>query len=92
MAQIGREIRFDAAFQKHRQHQVALLDSIRAKSEIVKLGGGKDASERHKKKGKLLARDRIQKLIDQGSSFLEIGLFAVYGMYVAQGNAGSVRS
>ena len=89
MSFIGKEIRPDAAFQKHRQHQRALLDSIRAKSEIVKLGGGKEASERHRKKGKLLARERIERLIDPGSSFLEIGLFAAYGMYGEYGGAPS---
>ncbi len=89
MARIGSDIKVDATYQKYREHQRALLASVRAKGEILKLGGGKDAIEKHRKKGKLFARDRIQKLIDPGSSFLEVGLFAAYGMYEEYGGAPS---
>ena len=44
----------------------------------IKLGGGKEAMDRHRKRGKLPARERIQKLIDPGSQFLEVGLFAAF--------------
>ncbi|HLX12237.1 MAG TPA: carboxyl transferase domain-containing protein, partial [Bacteroidota bacterium] len=66
-----------------------LLRDLRAKEEIVKLGGGKAAIEKHHSRGKLTARERIAKLIDPGSSFLEIGLFAAYGMYEEYGGAPS---
>jgi 3-methylcrotonyl-CoA carboxylase beta subunit len=89
MARIGSDIKADASFQKCREYHRALLASVRAKGEIVKLGGGKDAIEKHRKKGKLLARERIQRLIDPDSSFLEVGLFAAYGMYEEFGGAPS---
>lgn len=89
MARIGSDINADATFRKYREHQQALLDGVRAKGELVKMGGGKGAIEKHRKKGKLFVRERIQKLVDPGSSFVEIGLFAAYGMYEEFGGAPS---
>lgn len=89
MAQIGTNVKIDASFQKFKEHHRALLATVRVKGDLLKWGGGKDAIEKHRKKGKLFARDRIQKLIDPGSSFLEIGLFAAYGMYEEFGGAPS---
>lgn len=57
---------------------------VRELSELVKniqLGGGVASQERHKAKGKLLARDRIEGLIDPGSPFLEIGQLAAHNVY-----------
>jgi acetyl-CoA carboxylase carboxyltransferase component len=53
----------------------------------VKLGGGKSAIERQHEKGRLTARERIEKLIDPGTSFQEYGLWAAYGMYEEHGGA-----
>ena len=44
-------------------------------------GGGKTLKERHEKRGKMLPRHRVAKLLDPGSSFLEVGLTAGYNMY-----------
>jgi len=62
---------------------------LNAKAEVVKLGGGKAGIEKQHKRGKLTARERIAKLIDPGSDFLEIGLFAAHGMYEEYGGAPS---
>lgn len=59
----------------------ALVDDLHAKLEELKLGGGVKYQERHVSRGKLLARDRIRHLLDDGSPFLEIGQMAAYGMY-----------
>ncbi|MBI2428616.1 MAG: acyl-CoA carboxylase subunit beta [Ignavibacteriales bacterium] len=53
------------------------------------LGGGADAIAKHKKKGKLTARERIGLLVDPKSKFLEVGLFAAHGMYEEYGGAPS---
>ncbi|MFN3426782.1 MAG: acyl-CoA carboxylase subunit beta [Candidatus Thermochlorobacter sp.] len=58
---------------------------ITAIADKIKLGGGKAAIEKHHAKGKLTARERIQRLLDKGSPCLEIGLFAAYEMYQAEG-------
>ncbi|MBI3585711.1 MAG: acyl-CoA carboxylase subunit beta [Ignavibacteriales bacterium] len=89
MSFIGSEIKKDAVFQKNEGNLLALVKSARTKADIVKLGGGKDAMEKHRKRGKLPARERIEKLIDPGTHFLEVGLFAAYGMYEEYGGAPS---
>ena len=89
MAHIGNNIKPDVAFQKNMGHQRALIEAYRTKGEIVKMGGGKEAIEKHRKRGKVFARERIQQLLDPGTSFLEIGLFAAYGMYEEFGGAPS---
>jgi 3-methylcrotonyl-CoA carboxylase beta subunit len=66
-----------------------LLKTLEDRTEEVKLGGGKAAIEKLHQRGKLTARERIEKLIDPGSYFLEVGLFAAYDMYVEHGGAPS---
>jgi acetyl-CoA carboxylase carboxyltransferase component len=84
---IGSEIKRDLVFEKNEDNLKNLLRVLKAKEEELKLGGGKDATEKQHKRGKLIARERIAKLIDPGSTFLEIGLFAAYEMYEEYGGA-----
>ena len=49
-------------------------------SQLMK-GGSESARDRHQARGKLLPRTRIDRLIDSGTPFLEVGLFAAYGLY-----------
>jgi 3-methylcrotonyl-CoA carboxylase beta subunit len=58
-----------------------LADAISSTASIIKSGGSVDARTRHTARGKLLPRDRIAHLLDPGSPFLEIGLFAAWGVY-----------
>lgn len=53
------------------------------------LGGGQKAIEKHKAKGKLTARERIKKLVDDEKNFFELGLFTAHGMYEEYGGAPS---
>jgi 3-methylcrotonyl-CoA carboxylase beta subunit len=64
-----------------------LVRKMEALAVTTAEGGGKKAIERHKAKGKLTARERINLLIDEHSSFLEIGLFVAHEMYQEQGGA-----
>jgi 3-methylcrotonyl-CoA carboxylase beta subunit len=84
---IGSEIKKDLVFEKNENNLKNLLRVLKAKEEELKLGGGKDATEKQHKRGKLVARERIAKLVDPGSTFLEIGLFAAYEMYEEYGGA-----
>ena len=59
----------------------ALTSAVAEKAAIIKQGGGDEARVRHTKRGKLLPRDRVAHLLDPGSPFLEIGLFAAHGVY-----------
>src|SRR3954452_15860454 len=60
------------------QQQLALL---RERIALVQQGGGEDAIAKHRKRGKLLARERIQRLIDPGTPFLEFSSLAAWDMY-----------
>jgi len=59
----------------------ALVADLRAKVEQLALGGGQAAREKHTGRGKLLPRERIEKLLDPGTPFLEFSQLAAYGMY-----------
>jgi 3-methylcrotonyl-CoA carboxylase beta subunit len=65
------------------------VQSIRRDEEKIREGGGAKARERQHQKKRLTARERIQAMIDPGSSFLELGLFAAYGMYEEWGGVPS---
>ena len=80
-------------FLTNRNAMRALVDELRARSDIVRLGGGASASARHKVRGKLLARERIDQLVDAGSAFLEIAQLAANGVYDDDApSAGLVRN
>src|SRR6478609_2655878 len=58
-----------------------LSDELSSRRRAAAEGGSAKASERHVARGKLLARERVAGLIDSGSSFLEVGALAGFGMY-----------
>jgi 3-methylcrotonyl-CoA carboxylase beta subunit len=62
-------------------HNRALAEELRAKVAEASLGGNEKSRERHVSRGKLLPRDRVERLLDPGSPFLEIGQLAANGMY-----------
>jgi 3-methylcrotonyl-CoA carboxylase beta subunit len=62
-------------------HNKALRDRLYADVATAALGGGERARERHTARGKLLPRERIERLLDPGSPFLEIGQLAAHGLY-----------
>ena len=61
------------------------LSQLRTRLDKIALGGGKAAIERQRERNKLTARERIHYLLDEGSSFIEIGALAGYEMYEEQG-------
>jgi acetyl-CoA carboxylase carboxyltransferase component len=69
------------AFQSARAAMATLLESIRADERRILLGGGPKAIERQHEKGRLIARERIARLVDPGSEFFELAAFAAHGMY-----------
>jgi len=59
----------------------ALVDDLHARSASVARGGPESARDKHRARGKWLARERIDALLDAGSPFLELAPLAAYGMY-----------
>jgi 3-methylcrotonyl-CoA carboxylase beta subunit len=62
----------DPATKARAAHNRALKDELWAKVAEASLGGNEKSRERHVSRGKLLPRDRVERLLDQASSFLEI--------------------
>jgi len=77
------------AYQTSFDQTANALRKLLALGEEIKLGGGKKNIEKQHEKGKLTARERIEKLIDPSSDFLEVGLYAAHGMYENEGGAPS---
>ncbi|RTL16964.1 MAG: methylcrotonoyl-CoA carboxylase, partial [Sphingomonadaceae bacterium] len=69
------------AFARNATHNRALADRLRADVAAAGLGGNAKSRERHTSRGKLLPRMRVERLLDPGSAFLEIGQLAAYGLY-----------
>jgi 3-methylcrotonyl-CoA carboxylase beta subunit len=70
-----------AEFLKNVEHMEAQVKDLHDLVGKIKLGGGISRQERHKSRGKLLARERIDALIDPGSPFLELSQLAAYEVY-----------
>ncbi|TDG36933.1 acyl-CoA carboxylase subunit beta [Pedobacter changchengzhani] len=72
-------------FNKNEDVNKQMVYELNHKLKKIYLGGGEKNAAKQKAKGKLLARERINYLIDEGSNFLEIGAFAADGMYAEEG-------
>ncbi len=66
---------------QNRAHNVRLVEQLRERLRQVQRGGGEEAVKRHRARGKLLARERIDRLLDPGSPFLELSPLAAQDMY-----------
>jgi 3-methylcrotonyl-CoA carboxylase beta subunit len=69
------------AYKALHAHNTALNAELRDKVAKAALGGSHASRDRHVSRGKLLPRDRVERLLDPGSPFLEIGQLAANGMY-----------
>uniref|UniRef100_A0A452SJH1 methylcrotonoyl-CoA carboxylase n=1 Tax=Ursus americanus TaxID=9643 RepID=A0A452SJH1_URSAM len=70
-----------AIYQENYEQMKALVNQLRERAQKIRLGGNEKARELHKSRGKLLARERVDNLIDPGSPFLELSQFAGYQLY-----------
>ncbi len=76
--------RTSAAFAARRAHLEGLLAELRERTALVAAGGGEQATERHRSRGKLTARERIDLLVDPGTAFLELNALAAWDIYDGQ--------
>ena len=70
-----------AAFQANAEVNRALVTQLREKTAKAALGGPEDSRTRHAGRGKLLPRERVMRLLDPGSPFLEVAALAAHGLY-----------
>jgi len=71
----------DEGFQANQTHLLALVEDLQQQLSKVSLGGPEKSRQKHQQRGKLLVRERVRELLDDGSPFLEISPLAAYGMY-----------
>ena len=68
-----------AEYQANRSAQLALLGQLEEQLELARAGGGPRYAERHRARGRLLARERIELLLDRDAHFLELSALAAWG-------------
>ncbi len=76
-----------ARFSANREALRVLMAALRVEEDEIRLGGGVKAAEAQRAKGRLTVRERLKLLLDEGDEFLELGLWAAYGMYGEYGGA-----
>jgi len=76
-----------AAAQKNHRRIVDLLTQLKNEEEQISVGGGLKAVDSQHKKGRLTGRERVKKLVDPGSQFFELGIYAAHEMYEEWGGA-----
>lgn len=68
-------------YKKNHSAMKSALDNVEDIAQRTMLGGPQKSRERHESRGKLLPRDRVSRLLDPGSPFMEVGLFAAHDNY-----------
>jgi acetyl-CoA carboxylase carboxyltransferase component len=81
MAVLTSEIARDESFERRRERMEELVAELRERTGIVAAGGGEQAVERHRSRGKLTARERVDRLVDPGTAFLELNALAAWEFY-----------
>jgi 3-methylcrotonyl-CoA carboxylase beta subunit len=76
-----------ARFGANREALRVLMAALRVEEDEIRLGGGAKAAEAQRAKGRLTVRERLNLLLDEGTEFLELGLWAARGMYEEYGGA-----
>jgi len=69
----------DETYLANRTAQLALIDQLNAQLELAIAGGGERYQQRHRDRGRLLARERVELLLDPDSPFLELSTLAAWG-------------
>ena len=78
MAQVAHE---SEPFEARRRRMSELVAELRERTARIAAGGGERAVERHRSRGKLLARERVDQLTDPDSAFLELNALAAWELY-----------
>ncbi len=81
MALLTSQLERDDTFARRAERMQALVVELRERSALVARGGGEKSLERHRSRGKLPARERIDLLVDPGSAFLELNALAAWELY-----------
>ena len=80
-------VNHDVDFETNRDHWLNQLRVLDAQRSVIAAGGGEEAAEKQRAKGKMLARERVAALVDPGTELLELGSFTAWGFYEEWGGA-----
>ena len=81
MAVLSTQVARDEAFASRRERMEGLVAELRERTALVARGGGERSLERHRSRGKLPARERVDRLLDPGTAFLELNALAAWDVY-----------
>jgi hypothetical protein len=81
MGELTSEVVRDETFERRRAAMEGLVAELHERTAQVAAGGGEKAVERHRSRGKLTARERIDRLVDPSTAFLELNALAAWGLY-----------
>ncbi|HWX09727.1 MAG TPA: carboxyl transferase domain-containing protein, partial [Gaiellaceae bacterium] len=84
MAVLTSQVERSEEFSRRHERMAALVAELRERTAEVALGGGEQAVERHRARGKLTARERIDRLLDPDTAFLELNALAAWDIYDGQ--------
>jgi 3-methylcrotonyl-CoA carboxylase beta subunit len=90
MALLESVVQRDDAFDRRTELMQGLVRELRERTAAVAMGGGEKATERHRSRGKLTARERIDRLVDPGGAFLELNALAAWELYDGQAPAAGI--
>ncbi len=90
MAVLESVVQRDEVFERRRERLAGLVTELRERTAEVARGGGEKATERHRSRGKLTARERVDRLVDPGGAFLELSALAAWDMYEGQAPAAGI--
>jgi acetyl-CoA carboxylase carboxyltransferase component len=90
MALLQSQVEQSDEFERRRTQMEALVAELRERTAEVARGGGEKAVERHRSRGKLTARERVDRLLDPGTAFLELSALAAWEMYGGQAPAAGI--
>jgi acetyl-CoA carboxylase carboxyltransferase component len=82
--------RASSDFARRHDRMQALVAELRGRTAAVAQGGGERATERHRSRGKLPARERVDRLCDPDTAFLELSALAAWGIYDGQAPAAGI--
>ena len=82
--------RADSEYQMRKEHNTSLISTLRERLDVASSGGGEKYVSRHRGRGKLLPRERIERIIDPGTAFLELSPLAAFGLYDGRAHSAGI--
>ena len=82
--------RADPEFSERKSFNLELIETLRERLNVASMGGGGKYVDRHRSRGKMLARERIERIIDPGTAFLEFSPLAAYELYDGRAHSAGI--